>query len=248
MWNKLYTNRFLNEEDKFYDHKLFCERIALTKSYCNTTPPNEYRFLKIRAKKEMMNKEKQMNTDYNNNLLIRKLIEMEKKPQQYHPKSQKFYPHPVSLRFSKTSSKHHEYDNANEYLKKRIDSAKSVYSRYKSLKDYQKNVYIENLLLKNSKHYNPYMNFATPDMFQRNLCQRLMTSHGKTFNKKQKMRMNKERNSDSFNNNKYVIDAEMTNTQHDSFKMKSQPLKYEIVRSTDADDIETRMLTKYSIN
>lgn len=247
MWNKLYANRFLNEEDKLYDHKLFCERIALIKSHCNTSPPKEYRFLKVRAKKVMMERDKQMNIDYNNNLLMKKLIEMERRPQQYHPKTQKFYPHPTSFRFSKTSSKHHEYDNLNDYLKKRIASAKTVYSRDKSLKNYERNVYVENLLLKNSKHYNPYMNFCTPDMFQRSLYERVMTFQGDNILNKNKLK--KVNNNSNNSNNKWVIDSEnRPKIKNQKLPEKSKPpLKYEIIRTNESDDIDTRMLTKYSV-
>ena len=61
--------------------------------------------------------------NYEMELLLNKMREMNRKPQKYHPKSQKFFPHPSSLRFSSTSHKQYELDNANKYLKNKYPKA-----------------------------------------------------------------------------------------------------------------------------
>lgn len=53
MWNMVSMNRYCNTEDKFKEYQRYCERIATCKSQYRPTPPKEYPFLKIRAKKKM---------------------------------------------------------------------------------------------------------------------------------------------------------------------------------------------------
>lgn len=112
-------------------------------------------------------------------ILLNKMREMNRKPQRYHPKSQKFYPHPTSLRFSTTSNKQYELDNANEYLYHRIETAKGSYGPKKSLKNYEKIKYYESQILKNSRFYNPFLNYVTPHTFEKKLTKYLLNEEAK---------------------------------------------------------------------
>ena len=112
-------------------------------------------------------------------LLLNKMREMNKKPQKYHPLSQKFYPHPTSLRFSQKNHKQFELDKSNEYLKNRVQTAKGSYSCKKSLDDYEKIKYYESQILKNSRFYNPFLNYVTPHTFEKKLAKYLLTEEAK---------------------------------------------------------------------
>lgn len=112
-------------------------------------------------------------------LLLNKMREMNKKPQKYHPLSQKFYPHPTSLRFSQKSNKQFELDKSNQYLKKRVQTAKGSYSCKKSLDDYEKIKYYESQILKNSRFYNPFLNYVTPHTFEKKLAKYLLSEEAK---------------------------------------------------------------------
>jgi hypothetical protein len=112
MWNLAYANRKCNALDKFVDHKLFLERIASSKPALKISSPQVFPFLKIKAKKINLEEGKSMiliiienniKISYENDLIMKKIIEYETHKTSYHPDMQKHYPHPSSNRFSKTS-------------------------------------------------------------------------------------------------------------------------------------------------
>ena len=110
-------------------------------------------------------------------LLLNKMRLMNKKPQQYHPKSQKFFPHPPSLRFSETSHKQFEIDKSNEYLYGRISTAKGSYTADKQLQSYERSKYYESQILKNSKYSNPFLNYVTPHTYEKKLYKYILSEN-----------------------------------------------------------------------
>ena len=110
-------------------------------------------------------------------LLLNKMRLMNKKPQQYHPKSQKFFPHPPSLRFSETSHKQFEIDKSNEYLYGRISTAKGSYTADKQLQSYERSKYYESQILKNSKYANPFLNYVTPHTYEKKLYKYILSEN-----------------------------------------------------------------------
>lgn len=123
--------------------------------------------------------ERQNKINYEMELLLNKMREMNRKPQKYHPKSQKFFPHPSSLRFSSTSHKQYELDNANKYLKNRVKTAKGSYGSRESLQNYQKIQYYESQILRNSRYYNPFLNYVTPHTFEKKLAKYMLSENAK---------------------------------------------------------------------
>lgn len=83
MWNTHYSNRKCNEIEKIKEHKMHLERIVTVKTTLDMKQPKKPRFLVERSKKEKCEGEKKNKIFYENNVLLGKIIEIEKKPSQY---------------------------------------------------------------------------------------------------------------------------------------------------------------------
>ena len=162
-------NRFCDAKDRFYDYQNFCERMALMQSRYKKQPIKEYPYLKNREKKKTMAKELQDKINFDMNILLNKMRDWEKNHRQYHPKNQKFFPLPTSLRLSTTSQRQHHIDTENKLMFKRIQSAKGCYSNDKFKKDYEKVKYYREQLMKNSRYTNPCLTYVTPHTYEKKL-------------------------------------------------------------------------------
>jgi hypothetical protein len=85
MWNTHYSNRRCNELEKIKEHKMHLERIVTVKTMLDMKEPKKPRFLVERSKKEKMEEENKKKIFYENNVLLGKIIDIEKKPSQYNP-------------------------------------------------------------------------------------------------------------------------------------------------------------------
>jgi hypothetical protein len=132
-------------------------------------PIKEYPYLKNREKKKTMAKELQDKINFDMNILLNKMRDWEKNHRQYHPKNQKFFPLPTSLRLSTTSQRQHHIDTENKLMFKRIQSAKGCYSNDKFKKDYEKVKYYREQLMKNSRYTNPCLTYVTPHTYEKKL-------------------------------------------------------------------------------
>ncbi len=83
MWNTHYSNRRCNEIEKIREHKMHLERLVTTKSALDVKEPLKPAFLVHKAKKEKMEQEKQMKIYYENNVLVKKIIDITNKPSPY---------------------------------------------------------------------------------------------------------------------------------------------------------------------
>ena len=169
MRNTIMMNRFCDAKDRFYDYQNFCERMALMQSRYKKQPIKEYPYLKNREKKKTMAKELQDKINFDMNILLNKMRDWEKNHRQYHPKNQKFFPLPTSLRLSTTSQRQHHIDTENKLMFKRIQSAKGCYSNDKFKKDYEKVKYYREQLMKNSRYTNPCLTYVTPHTYEKKL-------------------------------------------------------------------------------
>ena len=101
-------------------------------------------------------------------LLLNKMYEMKKKPQQYHPQSQKFFPHPSG---SKTNVKGEQRRiiEGNAYMMKRMKDLLNIngpYSFGKSEIGFKKQQYYRSQILKSRINSNPYLNYITPGEYK----------------------------------------------------------------------------------
>jgi hypothetical protein len=103
--------------------------------------------------------EHKLKIDYENNVLLRKIIDIEQKPSAYHPTKL----NPKRCPAFDDINKHHRsnyqrsiLDNQNMKLYKRLVSAKSEYRADAHLKDYYQNQYFEHMIskTKSKKYYN----------------------------------------------------------------------------------------------
>jgi hypothetical protein len=85
MWNMSFSNRICNEHNKIREHKLHLERIITTKPVIDVKEPIKPSFLQFKAKKEKMEQERFMQINYENTVLLKKIIDIEKKPSPYNP-------------------------------------------------------------------------------------------------------------------------------------------------------------------
>jgi hypothetical protein len=143
--------------------------MALMQSRYKKQPIKEYPYLKNREKKKTMAKELQDKINFDMNILLNKMRDWEKNHRQYHPKNQKFFPLPTSLRLSTTSQRQHHIDTENKLMFKRIQSAKGCYSNDKFKKDYEKVKYYREQLMKNSRYTNPCLTYVTPHTYEKKL-------------------------------------------------------------------------------
>ena len=112
------------------------------------------------------------------NLLLKKMYEMKKKPQSYHPLSQKFYPHPGCSREVSRKLENKRIQEENDELIKRLEERKYVYGPYsynKTEPNFQRQRYYRAQILKRGCVSNPFLNYVTPREFQRNFLSYLNT-------------------------------------------------------------------------
>lgn len=96
---------------------------------------------------------------------------MKKKPQPYHPASQKFFPHPGSSKEVTRRMENKRIQEENNELIKRLEERKYIYGPYsynKSEPNFQQQRYYRSQILKRGSVANPFLNYVTPREFQRN--------------------------------------------------------------------------------
>ena len=234
MYQDIIYNRHMFYRDKQYDYQKFCERIATSKSRCSPKPPIEYPFLRSRQKKHQMEKEKQEDIDYNNNLLIRKYKSMYKKHNKYHPSNLHFLSLPPSLKFSSFTQNYYEFVRQNNYLGnkiKEIQKSPGNYNKDKNLKEYQRSKTIGDKLVQSSKYKNMLLNLISPFTYEKRLNKLIDVNKNKKIKKNSKPKFYntekgffKKKNSkpiNSFNNNNYFFsDNNTTNITENSINKK----------------------------
>jgi hypothetical protein len=95
MWNLTYSNQKCYEIEKIREHRLHLERIVTMKKGIDIKEPHKPSFLVFKAKKEIMEEgnyfkilfyiEKNSKINYENQILLKRIIEIENKPSTYHP-------------------------------------------------------------------------------------------------------------------------------------------------------------------
>ncbi len=81
----LYSNRKCNEFDRFQQHKLHLERIVSTKPAVKLETPKKPGFLFRKTIGKHHQNEKNIKIDYENALIMKKIIHLETHNTQYHP-------------------------------------------------------------------------------------------------------------------------------------------------------------------
>jgi hypothetical protein len=89
MWSLLSSNRKCQEHERFYQHKAHLERIVTIKPCISTKEPKKPGFLFRKVKKEQEDEEKLIKIQYENGLIVKKIIDLETHFNQYHPKKNK---------------------------------------------------------------------------------------------------------------------------------------------------------------
>jgi len=83
MWNTHYSNRRCNEIEKIREHKMHLERLVTAKPILDVKEPHKPMFLVQRAKKEATEAEKKSKINYENRVLLGKIVHIENKPSPY---------------------------------------------------------------------------------------------------------------------------------------------------------------------
>ncbi|MCQ2817013.1 MAG: hypothetical protein MJ252_07085 [archaeon] len=142
--------------------------------------------------------------------------EMKRKPQRYHPLSQKFFPHPGCSREVSRKLEDKRIQEENEALIKRLEERKYIsgpYSFDRSETNYQKQLYYRAQILKRGSSSNPFLNYVTPREYQRNFI---------TFynsNKEDNLIGNKKRSTSGYKTN---YNSTWANTVDTSNRMDSE--------------------------
>ena len=83
MWNFQFSNRRCNEIEKIKEHKMHLERLVTAKPILDVKEPHKPGFLVHRSKKEAIEAEKKSKINYENRVLLGKIVEIENKPSPY---------------------------------------------------------------------------------------------------------------------------------------------------------------------
>lgn len=83
MWNTHYSNKRCNEIEKVKEHKMHLERLVTVKTMLDINEPVKPSFLIHKAKKKALEEERQSKILYENNVLVRKIIDITNKPSPY---------------------------------------------------------------------------------------------------------------------------------------------------------------------
>lgn len=90
-----YSNRLCNEYNRIREHKNHLERIVTIKPVIDIKEPSKPSFLIFKAKKEKMEQEKMNKINYENNVLLTKIIDIVNKPSPYNPMNLQVKPCPA---------------------------------------------------------------------------------------------------------------------------------------------------------
>lgn len=85
MWNLYYSNRKCNMQEKIRDHNMHIDRVLSVKSKLDNIGPSKPSFLIYKAKKEQIEEERADKIDYENNVLLKKILTIGNKPSPYNP-------------------------------------------------------------------------------------------------------------------------------------------------------------------
>jgi hypothetical protein len=86
MWSLLSSNRKCQEQERFSQHKAHLERIVSIKPCISNKEPKKPGFLFRKAKKEQAEEEKLIKIQYENGLIVKKIIDLETHYTEYHPR------------------------------------------------------------------------------------------------------------------------------------------------------------------
>jgi len=180
MWNTQYSNSRCNEINKIKEHKMHLERLVTAKSTLDVKEPMKPTFLIHNAKKEKMEEERQMKIYYENHKIVRKIIDITKKPSPYNIQVCQVQRCPAfdKTTFQKNKMKY-DIDVDNMKLYKRLVSAQPYYKTDEVIKDHIKNKYFESMISQTKSilfietfflgNKNPSLHFETPENFKRRL-------------------------------------------------------------------------------
>ncbi len=146
MWNSQFSNSRCNEMEKIKEQKMHLERLITSKSTMSMEEPMKPSFLYTRSKKEQIEKEKRTKIDYENGVLVKKIVEITNKPSPYNIERCRI---PRCPAFDKNTyayvknKKKYDIDVDNLKLYKRLVSAKPYYRTHEVVKDHVKSKYLQ---------------------------------------------------------------------------------------------------------
>ncbi len=75
MWNLIRSNRLIDEREKIKDHSLHVDRLRHAKASLDINiPPKKPAHLKLNFKKEQIKQDKKSEIQYENRLLLKKML------------------------------------------------------------------------------------------------------------------------------------------------------------------------------
>lgn len=176
MWNVTnYGNLNMNKFERLMSHKGHLERIACTRKMIDTKRPIIPSFLQSKFYKKRHQYEKNLIVDYQNKVIMDKMIYISKHRSPY--SQQENIPKRCPA-FEKTIYNKNKYQNfvdiENQKLKKRFMSARPHYKSKNLDTEYNDcTKKIEKNISENRNFRNPNINFATPAQFKKNLSHQI---------------------------------------------------------------------------
>lgn len=174
MWNYEYTNEQCNDFERFRVHQEHLERLALIKPKIDNKAPNRPKFIRIRISDIELRKQRSNSIKYVNEIIGRRISEINRKPSPYNIDKIKPTVCPVfgkGINLYNEKRKKKELIKRNLFLYERFNQSKSFYPTKKLLMESSYNDY----LMKNMKAKNGFqhLNYSTYQEFRTKLNKKL---------------------------------------------------------------------------
>ncbi|CAG9334866.1 unnamed protein product [Blepharisma stoltei] len=149
MWNLVGANKICTDRNIAREHMLHLARLKKMKSTVNCNPPRTMSHLKVKAKKEQIKRDKEEIVEHDNKLLLKKMLEIDKKPSSVTPRCLGT-PRNKSLNKVNRLNELSRIARENRKILKQIQLAKPSYSNHKLKKDYEYKQYLSHNLSENA--------------------------------------------------------------------------------------------------
>ena len=153
MWNLISSNKLCSERATFQAHQRHVKNVVRVKPSINNLPPEIPSFLRSRAKQEKMKETRAATIQYENRVLLDKMMDIEKKKTDLNPDTiaKKTHNNGKTLNTNKRVRELRKINDENKALLRRLQSAHSVYSIDKWIEGDRKNKEIRSMISQNAR-------------------------------------------------------------------------------------------------
>lgn len=149
MWNLIGSNKLCKDRDIAREHYLHLNKLKNIKSALNTQKPRSQSHLKTNLKQEQLKREREDQIEFQNQLLLKKMLEIDVKSSSITPRSVKTAHNRSLNRFTRINEIT-RISKDNHKILSMITGAKSTYSRHKQREDYDFKQYLVYKLSENA--------------------------------------------------------------------------------------------------